>query len=107
MDHYKEIFIIRHGQTLWNIEQRMQGRLDSPLSDEGKLQAQRHAEVLAANGGVDHFIVSPSGRTRETASIVNARIQAPIDFEEVLMERDCGEWSGFTVQEIEREFPQE
>ena len=102
----RELFIIRHGQTLWNVEGRMQGRLDSPLSDEGKAQAAVHARVLEQLGGVDHILASPSGRTRETAAILNSRLQVPIDYEEVLMERDCGEWGGLTIDEIRDEQPE-
>ena len=100
MNVKKELFVVRHGQTLWNIEGRMQGRLDSPLSEEGQRQAGRHAEVLHRLGGVDHMLCSPSGRTRETASLLNAKLAVPIDYEEVLMERDCGDWSGLTIEEI-------
>lgn len=100
----KELLIIRHGQTVWNVEGRMQGRLDSPLSEEGKRQAAQHAEVLERLGGVDHILASPSGRTRETAYIINSRMRVPIDYEEVLMERDCGDWSGLTINEIRAQF---
>ncbi|MBM4206385.1 MAG: histidine phosphatase family protein, partial [Gammaproteobacteria bacterium] len=47
----KHLYIIRHGETYWNAEQRMQGRLDSPLNPRGLEQAERHAETLLRMGG--------------------------------------------------------
>jgi probable phosphoglycerate mutase len=103
----KHLYIIRHGETWWNAEQRMQGRLDSPLNQRGREQAERHAETLLRVGGVDYILSSPSGRTRETTAILNRRLRVPVDYNEALMERDSGLWSGFTVAEIAAEYPQE
>jgi broad specificity phosphatase PhoE len=103
----KYLYIIRHGETVWNAEQRMQGRLDSPLNDRGREQARQHAQTLARMGGVDFILSSPSGRTRETTSILNQWLDVPSDFDEALMERDCGLWSGFTIDEIAEAYPEE
>jgi len=102
--------VLRHGETLWNVEQRMQGRGDSPLTEQGREQAARHGEVLARLGGVDELLVSPSGRTRETAAIVNSRLAAaglaaPVSFHDALMERHSGEWEGMTLTEIQAQYP--
>ena len=101
----KHLYIIRHGETEWNAEQRMQGRLDSPLNEKGRAQAHLHAETLQRAGGVDLIVASPSGRTRETTAILNRILQVPVDYDEALMERDCGLWSGFTVDEIAASYP--
>lgn len=103
----KHLYIIRHGETVWNAEQRMQGRLDSPLNERGKAQAADHARTLLRMGGIDYILSSPSGRTRETTAIINRPHGVPVDYHEALMERDCGLWSGFTVQEIAEEYPAE
>ncbi len=103
----KHLYIIRHGETTWNAEQRMQGRLDSPLNNKGRAQAQLHGETLQRMGGVDYVLASPSGRTRETTAILNRFLQVPVDYDEALMERDCGLWSGFTVDEIAAQYPDE
>jgi probable phosphoglycerate mutase len=102
----KQIFIIRHGQTEWNLARRMQGRLDSPLTHAGMEQAHGHGEVLKALTPIEAMYVSPSGRTRETAYIVNSYVRAPVEFEDALLERDVGLWSGLTVDELEDAFPQ-
>jgi probable phosphoglycerate mutase len=101
----KTLFLIRHGQTEWNASGRMQGRLDSPLTVTGRAQANAHGAAVQALGGVEAVIVSPLGRTRETAAIVNAHLQAPVEFEPALMERDCGLWSGLIAEEIEAAYP--
>lgn len=103
----KTLFIVRHGQTLWNVEQRMQGRLDSALTDAGKAQAISHGQLLKSLGGIEQMFVSPSGRTQETAFLLNSFLGAQMSTNEVLMERDCGIWSGLTIEEVRGQFPKE
>jgi len=99
------LYVLRHGQTVWNVEQRMQGRGDSPLTDLGRAQAATHAEVLARLGDVERLLISPAGRTRETAAIINARLGVPEEDHEVLLERDSGVWEGLTLTEIAQRYP--
>jgi probable phosphoglycerate mutase len=101
----KNIFVIRHGQTEWNLARRMQGRLDSPLTHTGSEQAHGHGEVLKSLGRIDEMFVSPSGRTQETAYILNSYVRAPVTYQDALLERDLGTWSGLTVDELEDSFP--
>ena len=78
----------------------MQGRLDSPLTEQGKQHALVNGKLIRELGGVDQLCVSPSGRTTETAFLLNSVVHSHIEYFEELMERDCGEWSGMTVEEI-------
>ena len=103
----RTLYIVRHGQTEWNVARRMQGRWDSPLTALGRTQADLHGRTLAREGGVDAVVASPLGRTRDTAERVNAHLDAPLRFDDALMERDCGDWSGLTLDEIERAYPAE
>lgn len=103
----KTLFILRHGQTEWNVASRMQGRRDSPLTELGRSQADLHGRTLAQQGGVEALIASPLGRTRDTAGLVNAHLGVAVRFEDDLMERDCGLWSGLTLREIEDAYPEE
>lgn len=103
----KTLYIIRHGQTEWNAARRMQGRLDSALTDTGQQQAIQHGQLLKSLGGVEHLYVSPAGRAQETAYLLNSFLGAAMTFDEVLLERDCGHWSGLTEMEIQERFPQE
>jgi len=102
----KQIYVIRHGQTEWNLARRMQGRLDSPLTQEGMEQAHGHGALLKSLDPVNTMYVSPSGRTRETAYIINSHVRARVEYVDALLERDVGLWSGLTVDELEDEFPQ-
>lgn len=102
----KMLYLLRHGQTHWNVERRMQGQLDSALTKSGIAQSHAHGKWLKARAKVEALWVSPSGRARETAHILNSYVRAPIDFDVALLERDVGEWSGLTMDEIEVNFPQ-
>ena len=85
----------------------MQGRLDSPLTHAGGEQAHQHGVVLKALGvPIDAMFVSPAGRTRETAYIINSYVRSTVSYEERLLERDVGAWSGLSVTELEDAFPQ-
>ena len=101
----RDLYVVRHGQTVWNGEQRLQGRLDSALTETGQEQATINGKCLRELGGVDRMFVSPLGRTRETAYLMNSHLRVAIDFEDALMERDCGDWTGLSLDELEARFP--
>ncbi|MEQ8859847.1 MAG: histidine phosphatase family protein [Pseudomonadales bacterium] len=103
----RTLYILRHGQTEWNVGLRMQGRRDSALTELGRVQADLHGRTLARHGGVDRLYASPLGRTRDTAALVNAHLDVPVSYRHELVERDCGDWSGLTLQVIETAYPDE
>lgn len=82
----------------------MQGRLDSPLTPAGREHARQHGELLKRER-VERLIVSPLGRTRETAAIANAGLDAPLGYDDRLVERHCGDWGGLTVDEVSKRYP--
>lgn len=101
-----EILLLRHGETLWNIEGRIQGHGDSPLSAEGLAQAQALARRLAGERP-DRLYSSDLGRARQTMEpIARATGLAP-RIDPALRERCYGVFEGKTWPEIERNFPQE
>jgi len=100
------LYLVRHGETEWNRERRMQGRLDSALTADGRAHA-RTIGVLLAREGVEHLLVSPLGRARETADLIKAELAVTIVYEDRLVERDCGAWEGLTLEQIEEQFPDE
>ncbi|MCB1684695.1 MAG: histidine phosphatase family protein [Pseudomonadales bacterium] len=102
----RTLFLVRHGQTVWNVEGRMQGRLDSALTAQGTEQADAHGRLLGAVGGIDALFVSSAGRTRATAALINAHVKTRVHYEDALLERDIGDWSGLTMSEIARKDPQ-
>jgi broad specificity phosphatase PhoE len=87
--------ILRHGQTEWNAIDRMQGRLNSPLTALGHQQAARQRQIL---DGLDltgwAAFVSPQGRAVQTAAIALAGIADTIRTDDRLCEIDVGDWNG-------------
>jgi broad specificity phosphatase PhoE len=97
------LLLLRHGQSEWNASGRWQGQADPPLSELGEHQARVAAERL---DGVDAVVSSDLQRARRTADIIaDALGLGPVAVEAAVRERDAGEWSGLTRDEIERAFP--
>jgi broad specificity phosphatase PhoE len=86
-------YLVRHGETEWNADARMQGRLDSRLSAIGRAQAARTGEVMARLG-VDHVFASPLGRVRETLALFAPHLPIAPVFDDRLMEWSAGAWAG-------------
>lgn len=100
------IYLLRHGQTEFNLQGRMQGRLDSPLTALGVQQARRMGRVL--RGFVDDpdrwsIVSSPLGRALRTAEIVRDEtgLDCGIALDERLAEVSGGDWEGLTREEID------
>ncbi|MGB3376074.1 MAG: histidine phosphatase family protein, partial [Microbacterium sp.] len=91
------ITLVRHGQTDWNLERRIQGNTDIPLNDTGRADALAAAEVLAT-GSYDAVYASPLVRAQETARIIATRLglAAPVTTRG-LREREFGEAEGIDV----------
>jgi broad specificity phosphatase PhoE len=97
------VLIVRHGQSTWNADGRWQGRADPPLSALGEAQARAAADTLP---DVDRVVASDLARARQTAEIISAaRRLGPVHLDERLRERDSGDWTGFTREEIELAWP--
>ena len=92
---HPELYILRHGQTVWNAEDRMQGWANSPLTAEGEMQALRQGEILRARG-LEGFaaLCSPSGRAFQTAGLAVAPLIETIHTDERLREIGVGDWTG-------------
>ena len=99
MSAHPKIWFLRHGQTEWNRAFRLQGHLDSPLTDQGIAEAAQQAqvmpEVLAQKPDI---LVSPLGRAQQTARI--ALDGASFQTDARLMEIHAGGWQGLTRDEI-------
>lgn len=92
------IYLTRHGQTQWNIEKRICGRADVPLTPEGRRQAQNLAKkIIAEEIKVDKIIASPLQRAQETARIVNDKLQLPLITDELLIEMNFGIYDGQAI----------
>ncbi|MEM7799201.1 MAG: histidine phosphatase family protein [Chloroflexota bacterium] len=102
-------FLVRHGQTKWNIIGRKQGQGDSPLSPKGRKQAIACGTLLSKHISQEITIfVSPLGRAKETSdlvcSVLGNQIKEVITVPE-LAELDYGLWQGLTDEEIDEKFP--
>lgn len=88
-----KLYVARHGQTQWNLENRILGRTDLPLNELGRQQALALAEK-AENLDLDLIISSPLLRARETAQAVSDRLGIPVIVESRLTEQDFGIYEG-------------
>jgi broad specificity phosphatase PhoE len=100
------LIFIRHGETDWNREGRLQGQRDIPLNDTGRAQARRNGTAIKADmpeaAGFD-FIASPLSRSRETMEIVRAAMGLPpaaYATDDRLKELTFGTWEGFTGEDL-------
>jgi uncharacterized phosphatase len=98
------ILLVRHGETDWNQERRVQGNTDRPLNETGRRQALELAEALAAEK-LDAVYSSDLMRAHETARIVAERKGLDVVALPELRERDFGTWEGLTDEEILERFP--
>lgn len=101
-----EFMLIRHGQTDWNIERRIQGQSDIPLSANGLAQAR--ALALSLHGQqFDLVISSDLQRSAQTAQIIASNLSLPVQFEERLREVNHGKWEGMLISDLHEKYGDE
>ena len=98
------ILAIRHGETLWNVDSRIQGHLDIGLNDTGRWQAERLGLALK-DEPIAAIYASDLSRAHDTALAVSRHTGVPVQAEPGLRERSFGEFEGRTFAEIETELP--
>jgi len=107
------VYLSRHGETLYNRENRFNGRTDSPLTEAGIVEAQRNGRILRdrVNSGTGlRLVSSPLGRALHTSEIIGAQIgiaSHSIETDPRLTEISFGEWEGLTIDEIKAGYPGE
>ena len=102
----KKIYLVRHAQSLANADGRIQGWLDSPLSERGRQQACCLADKLSTMASFQLMFSSPLQRAAETARIIADRLNCPLKFDDDLREYNMGPITGLTVAEIKERFPE-
>ncbi|WP_299347974.1 histidine phosphatase family protein [uncultured Maritalea sp.] len=107
---YPKILLMRHGETEWNVLGRTQGVLNSPLTANGRAQAEQLGRILfreiGSASGFDQY-VSPLGRTLETAEGIKKHFDlAPIE-DDRIQEINLGKIGGMTRFEVENEMPEQ
>ena len=90
------LYILRHGETRWNREGRLQGRRDSALTALGQVQAARQGAILRGISGRLDVRCSPLGRTRRSAALAGLAVTVDDRLAEVAL----GDWEGRTLAEI-------
>ncbi|MFM2276263.1 MAG: hypothetical protein RL211_2135 [Pseudomonadota bacterium] len=101
------ITAVRHGETAWNVETRIQGQLDIPLNETGRWQARRLARALAARESNAAIYSSDLLRAWDTAISIADATKLTLKTDEGLRERGFGTFQGKTYAEIEATWPQE
>lgn len=101
-----KLLLIRHGETAWNAEHRIQGQLDIPLSHLGIAQSARLAECLAAES-IDAVYSSELSRAWLTAAPIAERLGLDVIAEPRLRERSFGYFEGLTLDEIAARHPED
>lgn len=86
-------YLLRHAQTLWNLDKRIQGQWDSELSPAGKARTEVLAGALAGLS-LSRILASDLGRAKATAGILNLRLRLPVTLERRLREQHFGDWTG-------------
>lgn len=83
------VYLVRHGETVWNAARRIQGQSDSPLTEKGEQQAHQVGERVKSLG-ITHIIASDLGRTRRTAEIIADACGCTVTLDERLRELNMG-----------------
>ena len=99
------IILVRHGQTQWNSEGRVQGRTDIPLNARGMAQAEAVGEWLSGRK-IDAVYASPLMRAHDTAKAIADRQGVCVKLLGEMIEIDFGLWEGKTKRELAAEFPE-
>ncbi|MCK4261910.1 histidine phosphatase family protein [bacterium] len=98
-----KLILVRHGETDWNVEDRIQGWLDIPLNEEGRRQAERLARELAGMK-IAAIYSSPLRRAFQTAEIIAEKHHLKVKKVSALKEINQGEWQGLLVSEAKQRY---
>ncbi|EEK79240.1 Phosphoglycerate mutase [Bacillus cereus R309803] len=106
MEMKTTVYVTRHGETEWNVAKRMQGRQNSALTENGMLQAKQLGDRMK-DLSIHAIYSSPSERTLHTAELIKGEREIPIIVDEHFYEINMGIWEGQTIDDIERQYPDE
>ena len=93
------LYVVRHGETIWNVEKKVQGITDIPLTDKGREEASELQELISTLN-IDVVISSPLDRARETAKIL-IDSALPINTDDRIKERDWGMNEGAIIDTVD------
>ncbi|QSX33351.1 histidine phosphatase family protein [Shewanella avicenniae] len=108
-----ELFILRHGQTVFNAERRLQGQCNSPLTPLGERQAYAMGRAIAQQLGHNvqdwQIVSSPLGRTRQTSALVchgMGLAAAQVKYDARVQEVGLGDWEHGQIEQLLQQYPQ-
>ena len=101
-----KLYLIRHGQTDWNVAGKIQGSTDIPLNDMGRRQAACLARGMEKRP-VEKVFTSTLSRAYETGLAIGKSQNVPVEQLEGLEEVGYGVWEGMTMEEIQEKYPKE
>lgn len=99
-----DLYLIRHARSTWNAARRMQGQADLPLDELGQRQAQALGQRFT-HIEIDAIYSSPLLRAATTAEAIAQAKRLTVKFDDRLMERNMGDWTGLTGDEANQQYP--
>ena len=94
------LYVVRHGETIWNVEKRVQGVTDIPLTEKGKKEAEELQDLISTLN-IDVVVSSPLERAKDTAKILTNN-SLPINTDDRIKERDWGMNEGALIDTVDR-----
>jgi len=101
-----KMYVVRHGETLWNKEEVFRGRKDIPLNETGRIQAEKVGAYFAAIP-LARIVSSPLQRAVQTAQAIGKAAGLSVDTMEELTDINFGIWEGLSLRDVEKRYPAE
>lgn len=101
----RRLVLVRHGESVWNVQQRVQGQTCRGLTDHGHLQAALTGELIASLFGAGMVVTSDLGRCVDTAAPIAAALGVGLEVDMALRERSFGRWEGLDREGLEADDP--
>nr|MBC8361898.1 histidine phosphatase family protein [Candidatus Desulfatibia profunda] len=99
------VYVVRHGQTAWNLEEVFRGRMDIPLDETGKKEVHLSGEALK-DQTIHAVYSSPLSRSMETAENIAKFHSLPVTPLEAIIDISYGDWEGVSLQKVREKFPE-
>jgi len=100
-----KVYVVRHGQTAWNLEEVFRGRMDIPLDETGKKEVHLAGEALK-DQTLHAVYSSPLSRSMETAENIAKFHDLPVTPLEAIIDISYGDWEGVSLQKVREKFPE-
>jgi broad specificity phosphatase PhoE len=104
MGHITKVYLVRHGQTAWNLEEVFRGRADIPLDETGRKEVHLAGEALK-DETLHAIYSSPLSRSMETAENIAKFQNIPVTPFDAIIDISYGEWEGKSLKEVQEKFP--